>query len=375
MKILIVTGLFYPSKLGGPANTLFWLSKGLVSIGHEVSVISSYEKITDTNIKPNVWVNIDRIKSKYCCRNIAYLRLIKNAIKEIYKNDIIMLSSVFFYPLVIVALFATLFGKEIIWSPRGELSPNAINNNKIKKVYLRILKKLFVKKVYFHSTAVSESTDIKRIFGNNINLVEFPNYMIVPEKKQSSICDEKYILYLGRIAPIKCIESLILGIKESTEFMNSKYVLKIAGGVEPQFKDYYEYLILLVKQNNLNNKVQFVGPVYDDQKYLMYSNAYFSFLVSKSENFGNVVIESMSQGTPVVTSQGTPWRGLIDNKAGFWINNTPKDISDTIDKIINLTSSEYEQYRYNALQYAKQFDIFTNVNKIDSILNRILHKK
>ena len=41
MEILISAGLFYPSKLGGPANTLYWLVKALCTRNLDLSVVNS----------------------------------------------------------------------------------------------------------------------------------------------------------------------------------------------------------------------------------------------------------------------------------------------------------------------------------------------
>lgn len=61
-------------------------------------------------------------------------------------------------------------------------------------------------------------------------------------------------------------------------------------------------------------------------------------MVSHSENFGNVIIlESLSQGTPVVASKGTPWEELNINNAGYWIDNSPDNIGQTIDKLISMS--------------------------------------
>ena len=51
---------------------------------------------------------------------------------------------------------------------------------------------------------------------------------------------------------------------------------------------------------------------------------------SHNENFGNVVVESLSQGTPVIASTGTPWKILEKYHAGYWIKNNPENIAKKI---------------------------------------------
>ena len=69
MKVFISAGLFYPSKLGGPANTLYWLAKSLVSNNIVVSVVSSNKHIEDGLVEFNEWTEIDNIRVRYCTVN------------------------------------------------------------------------------------------------------------------------------------------------------------------------------------------------------------------------------------------------------------------------------------------------------------------
>ena len=57
MKILIPIGAFYPDQSGGPSNSLYWLSKALVSKGIEVEIVTSNRGIID--IPLNVKLNFD----------------------------------------------------------------------------------------------------------------------------------------------------------------------------------------------------------------------------------------------------------------------------------------------------------------------------
>jgi len=370
MHVLISTGLFYPSKLGGPAKTLFWLAKGLISKGIAVSVVTTNNFIETDIIEFDKWTEIDKIKVRYCSANskLPY-RIILHSIRELKKCDVVLLSSIFYQPLFVVALFALVTNKKFIWSPRGELFDSAIRENKTKLIYLRIIKLFFAKKSIFHATSQEESNLIKNNFGDDSRIVVIPNYIELPEKQENSGAKEKYLLYVGRIAPIKALDKLLLGLAKSKYFMSSDYKLFIAGGVEKQFESYSEQLQLILRNNeSLKKKVIFIGNVEGVDKYILYADAYFTFLVSHSENFGNVVIESLSQGTPVISSKGTPWQELEDKKAGFWIDNDENSIANCVEEALKMRKEEYTQIRENAYNLAKEFDIYTNVNKWINIL-------
>lgn len=117
----------------------------------------------------------------------------------------------------------------------------------------------------------------------------------------------------------------------------------------------------------LNDKVLFAGSMTGKQKIQAYASSRYSFLVSNSENFGNVVIEALSQGTPVVASRGTPWESLPQKHAGFWIENTPEEIGKTLDIIITQSEEEFYRYREGALNYSRDFDIYEHISEWERI--------
>ena len=70
----------------------------------------------------------------------------------------------------------------------------------------------------------------------------------------------------------------------------------------------------LIKENNLNNNVFFVGEVLGQDKIDFLANADIFVSPSHDENFGNVYIESLAAGTPIVASKihlGRKWRKRI----------------------------------------------------------------
>jgi glycosyltransferase involved in cell wall biosynthesis len=251
MKIFIPAGLFYPSKLGGPANTLFWLAKALHSKGVDVTVVTSNNHIDDNSIEFDKWTLVDDIRVRYCTAKSKFpLRIIYFSIKELLKCDVVLLSSFFYKPNIVFALISRILKRKIFWSPRGELFDSALKGSKIKRIYIKIIKSLFSKNVIFHATSLDERDSLIKHLGYNIKTVVIPNLMELPVKRDR-IREEKYFLYVGRIAPIKAIDILILGLSKSESFMHSEYKLLIAGDVQNQFKGYNEQIQLILKNESL----------------------------------------------------------------------------------------------------------------------------
>lgn len=365
MKVLIVAGLFYPSKLGGPSKALYWLAKALISMGLDVSVVTSNNYIDAGLLEFNKWIKTDNIRIRYCTSKTKLpFKVILHSVKELRKCKTVILSSVFYLPVVFVAFFSLITKKKVIWSPRGELFDSALKNNKLKLLYLKVLKRLFVQSTVFHATSFDEQRCIKKHFGGNAEVVIIPNYFVLPEQQKRKKQQEEYLLFVGRIAPIKALDKLLNGLYESKLFMQSDFRLFIVGDSQIQFVEYEEKLKQILSHNeNLKKKVVFLGNVDGIKKNKLFANAYFSFLVSHSENFGNVVLEALAQGTPVVASKGTPWQILAEREAGFWIDNSEKEIASCIDKLLLINEKKYLKMRNNASNLAKEFCIYLNIEK------------
>src|SRR5690606_39125877 len=162
---------------------------------------------------------------------------------------------------------------------------------------LLLFYRLFAKHITFASTSPKETSEIKNHFQKS-SIIELPNVMPTPSRYQRTET-KKRLLYLGRIHPIKSIESLIEGFYHGDAFNNPDIFLDIVGEYNSRDAGYFQNLKDLVAKNKMENKVTFLGHIAGLDKEKLLANAYFLVLPSHTENFGNVVIESLNQATPV----------------------------------------------------------------------------
>jgi len=376
MRLLFPIGSFYPSQSGGPNNTVYWIAKAVAENGHIVKVVTTNDGLDDSHgVKLDEWNDCDKIEVIYTSRRIHYLPIkaflkSKEALMEV---DILHLTSLFF-PLSWGIAFLNFFWerKPIIWSIRGELDPKAlIYSTWKKKPILWVIKKILASEVIFHATSEEESKYVLNNFGEKTQVVLVPNYLELP--KLVEVKKKPYFLYVGRIHPKKAIENLIKGLRLSDSFLKSQFKLLVAGNTD---STYGEELKELVVELDLAEKVNFLGHVEGVKKQMLYAEAYFSFMPSHTENFGNVVIEALAQKTPVVASLGTPWKILNDQKAGFWVDNCPNSLANTIEDILNLSASEYSVFSNNAYKLVKEeFDVRKNINHWIDIYESLISNK
>lgn len=361
MKILFPIKFFYPFQNGGYSQVVYWLTKSLSKQGHDTIVITTTKDLKNRH-KVNEWVDVEGIKVRYCSgAHFFNIRLIINGIRKIKECETIHLTSIFFIPSFIFALTSIFFKKKIIWSTHGELAKIAIDGRIEKLLYLKLIK-LVSKKITFHSTSLKETNEIRHELGMNCKIIEVPNYLELrnPLNRQKN----NSIVFVGRIDPIKALDKLIKAVALSKIFVKDNYILYLIGDdKDPSTLWYVKELKELIIKLGLDSKVMFLGNIYGDRKYEYYSKAKCSLLVSETENFGNVVIESLSQGTPVIASLGTPWKVLKKENLGDYISNDPKSISKALDKILSLPSEDYNIISKECIKWS--FDNYSIDNHID----------
>lgn len=359
MRILFPIRAFYPHHGGGPSLSVYWLAKALAHKGQDVTVVTTNHGLA--NMFPSdEWIIIEGIRVQYCS---SLWRLLMVVLRQVKNHDLLHLTSVCFWPSVVIAAYSIIFTRKgIIWSPRGELAISAINGSWVKNVLFAFYGLLFRKRVLFHGTSNKEIEEIQNSLGSCKSFM-LPNYLELSPKYNRPPGD--YLLYLGRISPIKSLNKLVEALSLSRVFLLSKYKLLLAGKsvtteeivCETELRDQITRL-------GLQEKIRFLGEVGGRDKDELLSGAYFSFLVSESENFGNVVVEAMAQGTPVVTSLGTPWEVLEENNVGYHISNEPSILSKAIDELLEMKSDDYLELRRRVYDFCvSEFSVSDNVHK------------
>ncbi|HRI59893.1 MAG TPA: glycosyltransferase, partial [Saprospiraceae bacterium] len=250
----------------------------------------------------------------------------------------------------------------VVWSCRGNLDEQALIFGAWKKKPVLWLIKHFLSgpRITFHTTSPEESGHVGKIFGRAARIVEIPNYLELPTLLKHAAEHPPYLLYVGRIHPVKALDNLLDALALSKQFSDSEFVLKIAG---EDATDYGVHLKKKAEGLGLQHKVHFLGQIEGAQKQRLYANAHFTVLPSHTENFGNVVIESLAQATPVIASRGTPWQMLETEQAGFWVPNDPENLAIAINKALTIKPNTYKLYRENAIALVRRrFDIESNVH-------------
>lgn len=229
-------------------------------------------------------------------------------------------------------------GAKLVTSPRGTLSPWALNRNKsVKKVLWPLQRRALSRADLLHATSEVEYSEI-RAQGFRAPVVVVPNGIDLPPIPEiRAPRDKRTLLYLGRIHPIKAIDRLLHAWKE-LQARHPDWKLVIAGQGEP---DHVGDIMTLAQSLNLQ-RVEFPGPLYGEDKSSAYFDADLFVLPTHSENFGMVVAEALAHACPVVVSKGAPWKCVEPEGCGWWVSNDIPTLTEALGIAMDKPNAQLE---------------------------------
>jgi glycosyltransferase involved in cell wall biosynthesis len=336
VRVLFVTPAFAPAwRYGGPIRSLDGLVRALRKAGVDVRVLTTDADGPETLNVPAGWTEWQGTPVRYERRWFApdlAPAFAWRALAEARDAELVHVTGVFSVPSMIALVAAQAMRRPVVLSPRGALEGHAlrVTSQRTKRLWLRAFEPLLERVTLFHATSDQEADSIRRAFPNS-NVSVVPNGFdgdAMSEALTTPSRTDLVVGALGRIDPIKALENLVLAIVE----LRSRGVacgLQIAGPI--QDRAYRARLSNLIRQHGMDPASVFLGELRDAPKWKFLAGCRVIALPSASENFGNVVIEALAAGTPVVASTGTPWQVLEDAGAGRWVANDASSLADALE--------------------------------------------
>jgi len=370
MNIALIIPSFYPATVyGGPIFSSLHTSEEL----SKLEDINVFVSTTNANMKSRLDVETNKwikFKNNFFIKyynetkiNFISLSLLFNLWKDIKQADIVHIQYIFNTTTPIALLYATLFKKPIVLSPRGALCNWCLKQgSKFKKLWLYLFIKPFITRIHWHTTAQQEKEEVLIQFpkakisivpnGIELDKFQFSNKLSKEEfsikfaKQKLNI--DKIIVSMGRLQKKKGFDILIDSFNKLLK-MYPHAKLFIAGEDESEG----DTLRKQIENLNLKEKVFLIGSIHEQEKIDFLSNADIFVLPSHNENFGNVYIESLAVGTPIVASRGTPWSEVETYKCGKWVNNS---IKETTKAMLELLEEDTELMKINSMKLSEKYD-------------------
>jgi glycosyltransferase involved in cell wall biosynthesis len=226
-----------------------------------------------------------------------------------------------------------------------------------------------------HIVTVSNfsKTELEKIYNINpqkitiaYNGVDEP--LKIDDKRQKEILkfynlqSKLYYLYLGTLKPNKNIPFLIKSFAKYLKITKSKNKLVIAGKKGWLFDEIFS----TVKEEGIESNIVFTDFLDDIQKTTLYQNALALIMPSTYEGFGIPVIEAMKLNTPVISSNISPLKEVIEDNGFYFDPTNQKELIDQLIKFENTNPSDIAKLTKSAKTRA---DFFSWTNTAKSVLS------
>ncbi len=258
-----------------------------------------------------------------------------------------------------VGQWAVKNGLPVVWSPHGMLAPWAMKHKWWKKCLPWHLyqKGDLIRAKMFHATSEQETQWIRNL-GFTQPITVAPLGTQLPILKPWASRREKILLFVGRIYPVKALDRLIQAFAMLPLELRRNWRLRLVG---PDQAGHMESLGLIVESLGLEGCVEFAGPRFGEELNAEYDACDCLALVSHTENFGATVVDAMVHGKPVVTSNKTPWREVVERKCGWWVSNEPEQLAEALCEMMSFSDDERRQMGANGRRLVEEKFTWTAV--------------
>ena len=285
-------------------------------------------------------------------------------------HDILYLNSFFEFKFTTLPLLARRLGlaprKPCVIAPRGEFSAGALALKAQKKrFYLNAAKPIYLySRLIWQASSEFERADIQREMGGVANTIHVASDL--PPVEQVSKRDNSptalqgddtalQIIFLSRITPMKNLDFLL----EALSSVQSKISLAIYGPLREL--DYWQKCQALMASLPGNVFAEYMGEVHPSEVLNVFSAFDVFALPTRGENYGHVVFESLTAGTPVLISDQTPWQSSADGGVQVIPLGDPRQWASSIDRMATMSREECLGLRTAALNYASRYLKDSNV--------------
>ncbi len=188
------------------------------------------------------------------------------------------------------------------------------------------------------------------------------------EQKILPFVDKRVILTVSHLYPYKNIEVLLKSFSRYSQD-DEESILLIAGSTP--FDNYYNSLCSLTDSLGLSERVIFLGKMNQSELRELYNLCSLFIFTSPFENFAYTLVEAMSCGAPILTTNTTAMPETCGSAALYF---DPFSVSDLLEKMTILMSNDLlrNQYKQLSIKQSLTIDDYREVNvKTNTVLSNI----
>jgi glycosyltransferase involved in cell wall biosynthesis len=347
MRILHVVPTYLPAtRYGGPIIAVHSLCRALAARGHAVEVFTtSIDGPIDTAVPYDRPVMLDGVKVRYFAsrrlRRLSYApSLMQSLHDEISGANVVHLHSAFLWPTWRAARLSRRRRIPYVISPRGMLVKTLIasRNRLIKSAWIALIERSSLEQAAaIHATSAIEAEEIRKfgwrlpriaVVPNGVDAIEQEARQTPPSADIAALAGQQpLVLFFGRLAQVKGLDRLLHAFART-----QRGTLAIVGN---DYEGLASGLSEMARQLKIDGRVRIVPrTITDAEKECMFAAARVFVLPSYSESFGNVVLEAMQRGLPVIVTPEVGAAEVVKESGGGLVaSGDAQSLGAAIDRL------------------------------------------
>jgi glycosyltransferase involved in cell wall biosynthesis len=356
----IVHGKCNPNEHNGISRVVYYLNKHekLQGVNSEIWAVvddakTHYQKVRDEFVTVECY---PRVRVPFGRHEI-----IEALKKEKDSIDLVHFHMIWFYDKNIIANELIKLGIPYIITTHGTYSnPHAYTGKRkiVRSLYeLRYLQKASA----IHIITREEGTGLQKygyngkvlLAYNGVELEEIPQFTNKKLLSNSKYENRIIIGWVGVFRKDKNLDSLIKGVSLMKEDDRKKFVIVLVG---PDNNGNANRYMKMIKDLKCEENFEWIGPLYNQEKY----DAYYSFdaymMPSYSEGFSMAILDAMACSKPCLLTRGCNMNYFNTSGKEFFIpcEPYPQDIAIGIKQLLE-AKDKWSQYGQNARRLVEDY--------------------
>ena len=369
MRIVQVAS-YFPPPYGGIESHVYYLSRELVRLGHEVTILTS-RSLGQGSIKEEVrdGISVKRLWTPLSFFNFPFMPTL---LYRILREEVDILHGHINSPMVVEPTAAGSWLREIplVLTYHADLVPEDMGLENIvlarliswfyedlcKRIDVEVAKRIVATTPTYAESSkfLTEYLDKVIVIPNGVDLDKFrPNLDPSEVRERLGFKDEKIIFFAGRLVPYKGLDYLLEAFSTLCTVRSDLRLVLLGTG--PLIGN----LQRQVHTMRLSDQVKFIGSTSEEDlpRYYVASDVVVIPSRSRSEGFSISALQGMACGKPIVATRvgGVPFL-VEDGKTGIIVEpRDPKQLSAAISRILEDTRLAARMGRAGRLRAERLF--------------------
>ena len=254
-------------------------------------------------------------------------------------------------------------GVPYVVSPHGMLEPWAWKHKWWKKrPYFAFLERPRLERARaLLATSQNEATQLRKFFPRQdvhiipLGLTGTARPAYAAARASLGWRDEEWVLlFLSRIHPKKGLDILLQSLVEGKIFVPSNTRLVIVGDGDREYlRELRQYCST---RADVLPRIDWVGAIWGEERWPYFQGADLFCLTTHSENFGLAILDACQVGTPVLTTDTTPWAEELAYGRGYITKPSVPQVTGILETIFSEGRTSNEKREALALWAWQKFD-------------------